>query len=62
MIVKDNLKTLLPIRIEIFKVDLIDFTDSEAELVHQGVNGLVTDAEDGIGIDGFKQKLDLARR
>jgi len=34
----------------------MDFTDSQAELIHQGINGVVADAQDRIGIDDFKQK------
>ncbi len=38
------------------------FSDSEAELIHQGINGVVADAQDRIDIDDFKQKADLLRR
>ena len=50
------------VKIEICKVKRMDLSDSQAELIHQGIDGVIANAQDRISIDSFKQKCDLLRR
>ena len=34
----------------------MNFSDPQAELVHHGIDGVIADTQDRIGIDGFKEK------
>jgi len=56
----DN-SNLVIFKIEIDRVKRMDLTDPQAELIHQSINGVIANAQDRIGIDGFNQKTDLLR-
>jgi len=43
-------------KIEIRKVKRMYLTDSQAELIHQSINGVVADAQYRIGTGGFSMK------
>ena len=47
------------VKIDILQVEAMNFTDAQAELIHQGINGKVTDTQDGVDIDVLEEKADL---